>query len=557
MPSALRRSVVVALLPLAAGAAVAATTSPAVAGPVSAQEPQVCQYSYDQNWRMVPVTLTGTLKDATTGTELVAGETLAPGQRIRLEGATVQAELPGWIGPFAFDGGVIANGIGSVPVHGWIALEATNTAEGTTAPIPIAANAISHANVPDGNAPTEETAYFDPVTAAVADQTWTATGGDVVVRQAVATKMAPIPAGRDGNPVQVNGSLFVAAQLDASTRLYLDCLPGGQLANGATHSDKLPNPLTSVGFRVPGFTTKVDGAPVAGATDAVLENAGLRRAAAGQTATVTGSRLRLRGLTPTQRSAWLGASGSAQVGGTVTLHGARSTQSTQTVSLTPTSVLATGTDDIVLDLADSTWTPDGTTGVDIRGDRTITLTATNGGDTRTLQLERITGGDAYPFTYVLGPDPRTRFEDDTPDGGGGPTTTNPPLLGGGTTFAPPPVLQRKTTIKIASSSLKRSRGTLKVKLTNLSRTAATKGHYKLVTTSKYRVGKSKAKRAITLVPSKAFTLKKGKSATFTVKLSKDATTLLKSRRSVKAKLTVTPALTKTQTTVTRTVTVRR
>jgi hypothetical protein len=543
------------LAPIAAVAAFAVPTTGAGAASFAVSEPQVCQYSYDQAWRAVPVTLSGTLVDI-DGDEITPGQALVPGAAVRLQGATVSAALPGWIGPFAYDGGIIGNGTSSLPVHGWIALEATNTVEGTTAPIRIDTNAIAHADVQPGQAPTEDSVTFEPVTASIPDQTWTAAGGDVLVRQAVGTKMAPIPAGRDGSPVQVNGTLFVAAELDASTRLFLDCLAGGQLEQGGSHSDKLPDPLSAIGFRVPGFTGAVDGDPLVDPVDAQLENPGLFRAAAGQPATVTGTRLRLR-LTAAQRTAWLGAAGSASVSGDVTIVGDRSTAGQQTVTVPATAVSAPGTGDVVIDLPATTWTATGATGVDLRGADTISLTATNGA-TRTLTLQRNPlRATSYPFAYVLGPDPRTKFEDPTPPGGGGVGTTNPPALDGPKAFAPPPVLTRRTTVKIATTRLKRSKGKVKIRLTNLSKTATTAGKFRLVTTSKYRVGKSKKKRAITLVGSKSFSLKKGRSVTYTVKLSKDATALLKTRKSVKAKLTVTPKSTKTQKTVTKTLTVKR
>ncbi|MFA4930218.1 MAG: hypothetical protein WC558_17010, partial [Patulibacter sp.] len=550
---------IISYYPIAVAAAIWTAAPTAVAAPLSAAENQACQYSYDQAWRVVPVKLTGTLRNADTDAELTPGSALAPGQRVRLADPVVSATLPGWIAPFAFDGGVIGPGISTIPVNGWISVEATNTLEGTSAPIAFSTSATSHVNVQPGEAPTEDTAYFDPVVASFEGPTWTATGGDVVVRQAVGTKMTPIPAGRDGSLVQVNGSLFVSAALDANTRLFLDCLAGAQLDEGANHGDKLPDPLSALGFRVPGFRGTVDGAPLNGSSavdvDAQLENPSVFRGAVGQAVTVDGSRLRLR-LSTDQRAAWLGTTGTASVSGDVTIVGERSTVGQQTVTLPSTSVPAAGSGDIVLDVPATTWTPTGSTGVDLRSADAITLQATVGGTPRTLTLQRdLLRPTAYPFAYLLGPDPRTRFEDDTP-----PTQspTNPPLLEGPKGFAPPPPpLTKRTTVKIASSRLKRSKNAIKIRLSNLSRTATTTGKLQLVTTSKYRVGKSKKKRTVSLIASRSFSLAKGRSTTYTVKLTKDATTLLKTRKSLKAKLTVTPTSTRTQRTVTRTVTVKR
>jgi hypothetical protein len=555
------RPVAAVLLPTAAAVALW-TAAPATAVPLSAAESQVCQYSYDQNWRQVPITLRGTLTVTGPGGQQRAPGAARPGDTVRLSGATMTATLPGWIAPFAFDGGIIGNGITPLPVHGWLALEATNTVEGTTAPIRLDTKAVAHADVPLGHAPTERTAWFDDVVAPIPDQAWTASGGDVLVRQAVGTKMAPIPAGRDGAPIQINGGLFVAAELDASTRLFLDCTTGAQLSAGLGHSDTLPVPLDA-GIHVPGFSAALSGGTADWSTvDAQLENPALFRAAAGQTIDVTGSKLRVR-LTPEQRAEWLGASGDASVDGTVTLAGDRSAEPPQVVPLSATAVPATGAGDIVLDVPSTRWTPISSAGVDLRSSGGITLRATVGGTTRTLTLSPAPSlrPTAYPFAYVLGPDPRTRFDDPTPPGGGGVGTGNPPLIGGTGGFAPPPVrrpaVEKRTTIKVRTTVLKRRKGKVRIRLTNLDRKATTKGKFELVTRSKYRVGKSRKKRTVTLVATKSFSLRKGRSTTYTVKLTKSATTLLRSRKSLKAKLTVRPSTPKTEKTVTRTLTVKR
>lgn len=555
MPAPSRRLTAL-FLPLIASAAVAATASSAEAA-VTVSDPEVCQYSYDQYWRVVPVTISGTLKDVASGSELAPGAALAPGQQIALEGATVTAELPDWIAPFAFDGGVIPYGSHAIPVRAWIALEATGTSEGTTAPIELQTEAVSHVAVAPGEAATPETAYFDPVTATIPTQRWTASGGDVRVRQALATKLAPIPAGRDGGLVPVNGSLFISAELDAQTRLYLDCLSGDQRENGAAHGDRLPPALAS-GFRVPSFAGAVDGTPFGDPVDATVESSALPRAAAGTTATVDGTRLRLR-LTAAQRSAWLGGSGTATIGGNVTVHGARSQQGTATAAVSG-SASASGSGDVLVELAATGWTPTGSDGVDLRTDASLELTASNGTSVRRLQLTRTAPGDPYPFAHVLGPDPRVRFEDPDPVVPG--VATPPPSLGGLGGFAPPPVLAAKpkatkrTTVKTTATTLRRSGGKLTVKLTNLNRTATTSGRLSLVTKSRLRVGKAKRARRVSLVRATAFSLAKGRSRSYRIALSKDATALLRRRPSLKATLTLKPAKAGQQTVV-RTVTVRR
>lgn len=528
---------------------------------------QACQYSFDQYWRQVPVEIVGTLVYAdgpSAGTEVPTGTSLAPGTKVRLDGATVDAILPDWIKTFATEGGFIPLGEGEIPLDGWIALEGVNTKEGVTAPIPFSSRVRTSIVNGSGGTVDEQASILDVIPAPITAPTWTVAGGTLNVRQAIATAMGEVPEGRDGSLIKVNGSLFVRATLGAGStsisQLFIDCLHGDQvpLNVGASHSDALPTPLRA-DVRVAGFAGAVDGVALPTAVDAEVTTSALPRANAGIATPLTGSKLTLR-LSSAQSTAWLGTSGSAQISGSVPLLGTGTTVTSQSAATVPQTVSAIGSATTVeLPLESTTWTPVGTTGAAVRTGDAISLTARVGGVDRVLTLDRDTSvraaGDAYPFAQILGPDPRTRFDGDgtvsTVD------TNNPPALDGPKTFAPPPVATKRTTVKVASTSLKRSKGKVKVRLTNLSKTATTSGKFRLVTMSKYRVGKSRKKRTITLVASKSFSLKKARSVTYAVKLSKDATALLKTRKSVKARLTVTPTSTKTQKTVTKTLTVKR
>jgi hypothetical protein len=59
------------------------------------------------------------------------------------------------------------------------------------------------------------------------------------------------------------------------------------------------------------------------------------------------------------------------------------------------------------------------------------------------------------------------------------------------------------------------------------------------TVSKYRLGKRKTKKVVTVVSTRTVSLKAGASKV-SLKLSKSAKTLLKQRKSVKVKVTLTP-----------------
>ncbi|WP_320670856.1 hypothetical protein [Patulibacter defluvii] len=532
----------VVLLGPAAAAAPAAPFTTAVA--------EVCRYSFDQNWRDIDATIGGELVDG-AGNPL--GGSLAVGQPLRLRGGAITAALPQWVLPFAYDSGMVPLGDGSFPVEAWVALEATNTAEGITAPIHTTTTVRTHV-VLDGNGQVDESRSSLTVDRApLPEQTWTATGGEVVVRQAPGTKMAPIPVGRNGD-LRVNGTAYIRAQVDSLTRLDLDCTPGRQdppsphPQAGLTHNDAVPPPLGGQTVAVAGFGGTVDATPLTDPVQAdLLVSSMPARAAAGQSTTVGDARLRLR-LTPAQRAAWLGG-GTVRVSGSVVVHGARSSNGSQPVAIVATDVDGSGSGEIALPLAASTWTAAGGDGIDLRGDRTITLTASNG---RVLQLQRIHAGDPYPFAYVLGPDPLQRIDNDDKPGG----QTPPPIDGGG--FAPPPKTAKATTVRIRSSALRRDRkGRVTVRLTNLAKKAATSGRVSVVTRSRYRVGGRKAKRIVTVAPATRFSLKKGKTASLRLKVGRDGAALLRTRRSLAVVIRVVPTRAATQKTVTRKATVRR
>ena len=250
----MRRAVALLLL---AGAFVAPASSSAAFG--DATFANQCQYSYDRYWRPVPMVFGGTLTDG-AGAELASGAQLAVGDKVRLHGGTVSAVLPSWILPFAYDSGMIPPGDGELPVRAWLALEATNTAEGVTAPIALSTVARTHVEVTSSNQVDEERSSIVVVEAAIPTLTWTATGGEVQVRQAVGESLPPIPVGRGGADVPVHGSLYVEATLSGELKLFLDCLQADQVGQGSSFADLLPGTLGV--FGVPGWTGAVDGSPV-------------------------------------------------------------------------------------------------------------------------------------------------------------------------------------------------------------------------------------------------------------------------------------------------------
>lgn len=605
-----RRLASALVLPLVGLGLAASFVAPAQAAEIVDNE--VCQYNYDSYWRVMPITITGRVAFATAttlpgGQNFAAGQTIPDGTnvprgtKVQLRDATLKADqlrngefapgLPDWIETFGYDSGFLQDGT-VVPLNGYAAFEATNTVEGVAAPVAFDTAMTADLEVVNGQVVESSSSLMvDPAELPVVE--WTAAGGPISVRQAPGTTMAPIPVGRTGGDVRVNGSVYVEANLDAASpglRLSFDCTVGDQATTGAggqgaDHTDRLARNLAGTAgasadpadatLRSPDFAGTVSGGGTPGSlgdVDLAATSNSIGRAGSGVATQLADGRLGVR-LTPAQVTAWLGNGGPATIGGTVALTGDRSTQGTQTATMAPTSVAVPAAAqplEFSLPISATTWSPAGDLGVDVRTGDTVTLTAVVGAETRTLTLARATThrATAYPFARVLGPDPRTP---PAPGTGGGVSPGNPPVIGGGAIAPPPAVVPpaatppmtapkpttKTTSVRITAATLKRAKGRLGVTLANLVKGAGTTGRFTLVTKAKYKVGKAKKAKRIALLKTTRFSLPKGKRRTYAVKLTKDGAALLKGRRSVKATLTVAPTKNVTQKTVSRTVTVRR
>jgi hypothetical protein len=524
------RRAVIALLMLA-GALVAPASSAAF--PVMSFENQ-CRYSYDPYWRPVPIVFSGKLTDE-AGTELASDSSLSVGKKLVLRDGTVSAVMPAWILQFGFDAGMFGLGDTDLPVRAWLALEATNTAEGVVAPIALNTVARAHVELTAAGQVDETRSSLTVIGATVPTQTWTATGGEVQVRQAVGESLPPIPVGRDGGDVRVRGSLFIEATLAGDLKLFMDCLQGTQVDQGETFADLLPGALST--FAVPGWTGAVDGTPLADPVDAdVVLGRVPPRVGSGQDVDFSGAALRLR-LTAAQRSAWLAAGGSATVTGGVVVHGARSVEDAQTVPLTrAVTVPADGPATLSLPLSASTWTAAGGEGIDLRADRVISLEANVGGTTRTLTLTRVTAGDGYPFARLLREaDPPTPIVRVTPTPTA-PATPVPTLAPAPTATPVPAPVPGKAAVSSTKLKVTSSRVAVSVRCAG---ETACRGTVRLRSAAKVRIGKRS--KVVTLTSSKAYSLPAGQSASLKLTLSKDGRSVLKARRSLKVAVELRPA----------------
>lgn len=528
----MRRAVALLLL---AGALVAPASSAAATFPDTEFENQ-CQYSYDRYWRPVPMIFGGRLTNG-SGTELAPGAQLAVGDTVRLEGGTVSAILPSWITTFAFEAGMIPLGDGEIPVTAYLALEATNTAEGVRAPIKLDTVARTHVVLGPNGLVDESLSSVLVDKAPLPVQTWTATGGEIQVRQGLAESLPPLPVGHNGAPVNVRGSLYVDAALTFPSgeeyHLYLDCLQGAQVDEGSTHTDVISGSLAS--FAVPGFSGEVGGAPLTGPVDADLRYGGpLLRVAQNGSASLDGASLRVR-LTEAQRTAWLGNATTARVTGTVNLAGARSVLATRPAAVDQTvTIPAAGPVTVNLPLAATQWTAATADGIDIRGDRTIVLDATVNGAPRRLTLTRISATDPYPFARFLRPGPPpTPMPDRTPDPQPTPVPTASPT--------PPPAPPKQAGVaKVRSSSLKVKSNRVSAQLSCTGETTCT-GTVTLRTAAKVK------RKYVTLTRSAKYSIAAGKRVTVRLTLSAAGKKHLRGKRRLSVAVDVKPATGKTVT----------
>ncbi len=527
---------------LALAGALAAPASPATAFPPSSFA-NVCQYSFDRLWRAVPMVFSGRLT-AGSGQELGQGAELAVGDSVQLRDGAVSATLPSWIVPYAYEADMIPEGDGELPVRAWLALEASNTAEGVTAAIPLHTVARTHVVLTSSGLVDEERSSIVVENAPIPTQTWTATGGEVQVRQAMGESLGPLPVGRDGANVRVRGSLYVEATLTfpsgETLRLYLDCLQGEQTStSGEAQTDAQPGTLGAP-IRVPGFAgTLSTGAAFPGRVEADLATGtGPGRVDTGQQAILRGANLRVR-LTDDQREAWLEDATSVPIAVELLLHGARSVDGAQETSLAKTvTVPADGAALIDLPLPETTWTAAGAEGIDISGDRVIALRATVGAGTRTLTLTRISTSDPYPFARFL----RAAASPTPP-----PVATATPVATASAraapaviaTVTPKPAPPAVSKVSVRSTKLKVASRRVAVSL-RCAGSSACKGTVRLRTASKVKLGK-RARRIFSLTRAVKYSLAAGRTVKVKLSLSKDGRSLMARRRSLGASLELRPS----------------
>lgn len=541
----LRRAVTGAAV-LAVGAAAAPATS-------IAASTNACLYSYDQEWRELDFSVTGSTTAATAGGTPIADPTtrLTPGDKVTLTGGTLNATLPKWVAKFGADNGWLTDG-DSFPVSGWITLDATNTAEraANTTAIPFTTTARVDLAYEGGDVSEEASVITtDPVV--LNPITWTATGGTVRIGQAYGDTLGPLPVGRNGTLTTPEGSLAVSATIGDFT-LTLECLPGITNGQGAAGLVEYVPPVVGQTWNAPAYTgVPASGPFIAPASDRIdaefVPVDGPRRAAVGTAASFSNQLLEIR-LTPEQRAAWLGAD-TPSIGATFTLAANDATPATQTV--TASGGLVAGTDVLRLAVAAHSWTRSADKNVEIKPTGPITVTAS--GKPNLTLTPAPNGAGAFARIH----ESRATVKQPDPVDPERPTTTNPPQIDGGGNkgfLPPPPIVAKPDVATFAAKTLKPKKNKLSLKIKN-PRTSDSRVRVQLRTSNKLKIGKKK--KFVSITSARTTTLKGGKTTTLKLTLSRDARTLLRRSTKVKVKLTVTPVGSTTTKAITKTLTLRR
>jgi len=659
----------------AAVAVVLALSAPGAASAAVAETPNSCKYSFDNKYRDLPSTVSGSAS-IQPDHRRPAPAAADPGMTVTTPAAPFDVVLPDDLARVGFAVALLQSGANTIPVTGWFAVEGTNTAEGVRRYEAFTLQASTTITT-DGDEFVSSTpwAYTAPVFPAAS---WTATGGDVRLRQAGAGAFTSLPVGPGGQARTVAGSLVL--RLDPSAiggaNVYLDCQPAETDLDPAELPDRsgptfrprdatpfatVPGPrnqicLNELGRRLQGSAAAWPTTPPG--LDRELDPTALALEAAGAPATfttgrpyaLTGTRLRgeLSAATVTTFGRFEGG-GAALIRtgvayplrGAVTIEATNTVEGRQTVALpaggtwTPTGTGSGASSTwqsspVDVALPDTTWTPTGAgpvrfraatpgtapavalagqpgtgpegppetgtyallphggtvlqLGTDANGialdcaaaavTRTATpawsdlgrLPAAQGGSQGRYAFQQAPGG-APAFATAL--DSQTPPPVDLPPAP--PVDTAPPTLGTDPGFRPPPTgppsttppaptppraIRRTASVRITTATLRRSKGRLSVALRNLLKADVTSGRVSVVTAGRHRIGRAKA-RTVTIAAPTSFRLARGRSATVRLRPTKDATRLLRAKRSVRVTIVVTPTKTTTQSTVRRTVTLRR
>lgn len=247
----IRRALLAASAPLAIAGVFAAAGV--------AETPNACRFSYDGEYRTQGVEVTASAPAAATA-----------GQQVTLSGEKLDVRLRPELARDAAAVGLIPSDGSTVSVvtKTWIALQGTNTREGTQVIGPLSVTATTSA-LYDQSSQTISATPFAYTPPKLPDTTWTATGGDIAFSQggagAITAALGQLPVGGGGSAVTVQGSTVVQANLPGGANFFMDCQPGAtNVTRPEAGAGTSFNPLVAApfaGVAIAGAPTNPSGAP--------------------------------------------------------------------------------------------------------------------------------------------------------------------------------------------------------------------------------------------------------------------------------------------------------
>lgn len=219
--------------------AVAGALVPATAHAAEVTTMNACQYSYDDLWRPLPITLGGQASVASA----------RAGDDVTLSSRTFAVDLPAWLAETGYQFGLLRAGDNELDVSVWVAVRGTNTVE------------QARWERLDGTAETtietDSSGRFvsaTPITYSVSPpppSTWEAKGGQVGFAQAPSGSLPAIPVGPQDSLRTPKGSIFILARLGETLRLGFDCAAGVNDADGGGYVPATAAPFATTD--VPAF----------------------------------------------------------------------------------------------------------------------------------------------------------------------------------------------------------------------------------------------------------------------------------------------------------------
>ncbi len=209
----------------------AIASAPAQAGTVTTSN--ACLYSFNDEYRNQPVTLSG-----------VGSPVGAPaGTPATLSGASLSATLPTALPQQGYELGIFTAGDNEVPLRVWVAIASSNAAPATQVR-ELNVVATTRIVVDSGGEFVSGTPIV--VTIPIPDTTWTvAANGPVSFSQAGPGTLPSLPVGVDDKLAPVTGSIVVKPKL-ANLRFVLDCQPGTTALPYKTFTPALASPFATL-----------------------------------------------------------------------------------------------------------------------------------------------------------------------------------------------------------------------------------------------------------------------------------------------------------------------